>query len=250
MWDRAPQVLTGGVLHAGKFERYLAAFRDRVLPRVQSRDVIRAMAGSTDPAAQRELFDRRWNSWRWRLLFRLFFSRAVMERRGRQREFFEHVEGRVADRFLARAEWALTAIPVATNPYLVWILDGTERAPAYLREPEAQRIRERLDRLVIVQDDLTGHLAGARGAYHAHNYHAHNLSDCAEYLPPDAADALLRAVVAASQPGARVCYWNLLVPRDGARVPGLASEEALAAALHARDRAFFYSRLVVERVTG
>ena len=53
-----------------------------------------------------------------------------------------------------------------------------------------------------------------------------------------------------ANPGARMAYWNMLAPR---RCPPefadrVGSMGTLAAELHAGDRAFFYSRFVVEEV--
>ena len=243
--DPVPRQFGDGLLDAGKFERYLASFREYVLPLVQSRSTLEQMAALTDLGEQRRLFDSRWNTRRWRALFRLFFSKAVMSRRGRERAFFDHVEERsISDVFLGRAEKALTRIPVATNPYLVWILTGDNLMPPYLTDDGFYRIRERLDRLQLVEDGLGEHLASAT----AGRYSAFNLSDCFEYMSQDATDAQLRDVVRVSRTGARLVYWNLLVPRDGSNIPALRPETELAERLHAQDRAFFYGRLVVETV--
>ncbi len=174
VFDRAQPEIEEGLLDTGKFERYLAMFRTRVLPLVQWRSTVDTMVGLTDLQAQSALYDRKWNSLRWRLLFRLFFSRFVMERRGRDKAFFEHVEGRVADVFMGRAKKALTEIPVATNPYLVWILAEKNLAPPYLHDDTYATIRDRLDRIRLVEEDLTSH----QGAYDAFN-----LSTCRRPTP-------------------------------------------------------------------
>jgi S-adenosylmethionine-diacylglycerol 3-amino-3-carboxypropyl transferase len=60
----------------------------------------------------------------------------------------------------------------------------------------------------------------------------------------------LRRLVDAGRPGARLLYWNMLAPRS--RPPSMAAQlvplEDLAQRLHAKDKAFFYSRLVIEQV--
>jgi len=53
-----------------------------------------------------------------------------------------------------------------------------------------------------------------------------------------------------AKPKARLAYWNMLVPREcpeGLR-DRVVSRDAEARALFARDRAFFYSRFVIEEV--
>ena len=247
-FDAAGRTLEAGILDAGKFERYLATFRDRVLPWVQRRSTVESYAGLTDLEAQRALYRTRWNSWRWRALFRIFFGRRVMERIGRERAFFDHVTQKsIGDVFMERAEKALCALPVATNPYLVWILVARNRVPPYLEDGGFAVIRERLDRLRIVEEDLGGHLQRVEPG----TYSAHNLSDCFEYMSQEQTDELLRQIVRVSRPGARLVYWNLLVGRDGAALSNLLdADPERARALHATDRAFFYGRLVLETVRG
>jgi S-adenosylmethionine-diacylglycerol 3-amino-3-carboxypropyl transferase len=242
-FDQADSNLAEGVLNTGKFERYLALFRDRVLPLVQWPSTVAEMTSLADPAAQKMLYDSRWDSWRWRTLFRLFFSRFVMQRRGRDSAFFEHVQGSVAEVFRGRAAKALCDIPVASNPYLMWILTGKSLHSPYLSDTHYATIRDRLDRVELVEDDLFGHLADGP----ADRYDAYNLSDCFEYMSQGDTDRLLGHIVDAARPGARLVYWNLLVPRAGANEPRLVPERALADELHAMDRAFFYGRLHVER---
>ena len=243
----APGALVAGICNVGKFERYLASFRRFVLPLVQWPSTVRRIAEMTDLGEQRALYEEKWDSRRWRTLFRIFFGRRVMERRGRQKEFFDHVEEQsVGDVFRRRAKKALTEIPAATNPYLTWVLVERNIAPPYLDEAHYATIRERVDRLEIYEDDLEGHFSKVEpGAYDAFN-----LSDCFEYMSKEASDQHLAQIVRASRSGARLVYWNLLVPRDGADVAGLTPEPELSKALHRTDRAFFYGRLVVERVTA
>ena len=245
LFEAEKPTLERGLLDAGKFERYLSLFRQRVLPLVQWPSTVRKMAALTDLEAQRRLYRDSWDTLRWRVLFRVFFGRRVMERAGRERAFFAEVrEERVGDVFRKRAEKALCDLPVATNPYLVWVLTKQNLVPPYLDDASFFTIRERLDRLQIVEADLDAHLAAAAPG----TYSAFNLSDCLEYLGEDAAKGLLRHAARAARPGARFVYWNLLVPRDGRGI--LESEAELAAALHQEDRAFFYGRLVVERLAA
>ena len=68
------------------------------------------------PEERRRFYEQRWDTWRWRLLFRLFFSRTVMGRLGRDPEFFRYVEGDVAASILARTRHALTVLDPADNP--------------------------------------------------------------------------------------------------------------------------------------
>src|SRR5688500_16524343 len=92
-WDRRAALIDDGIIHCGRFERYFHRFRRFVLPLVHSsRDTAQLLA----PKSHHErvdFYEKRWDTWRWRAMFRLFFSEFVMGRMGRDPEFFRYVEG-------------------------------------------------------------------------------------------------------------------------------------------------------------
>lgn len=248
-WDARPALIAAGIGSAGKFENYFRLFRSRVLPLVHGRRRVAELLDTPrDPAARRDFYARRWDTWRWRLLFRVFFSRRLMGALGRDPAFFNYVEGSVADRLLARTRHALAELDPTTNPYLHWVLRGSHGAslPFALREENFLKIRHNLHRLEWHPSTVEDWLARPD----APDADAFNLSDIFEYMSPDNTENILRAILARARPGARLAYWNMLVPRSrpaslAARLRPLDEE---AAALHARDQAWFYSRFVVEEV--
>jgi S-adenosylmethionine-diacylglycerol 3-amino-3-carboxypropyl transferase len=254
-WDARAQAIACGIGSDGKFERYFALFRDRILPLVHSRAcVAELLAPRADVTARERFYDERWNTWRWRLLFRLFFSRRTMGRLGRDPEFFRYVDGSVADRILARTRHALTTLEPSENPYVRWILTGThgDALPCALRAEHFETIRGNLDRLEWRCDSLEAFLARAEASPNDRfcRFDRFNLSDAFEYVSLDHYHRMLEAIVRVSRPGARLAYWNMLVPRHrpesmADRIVPLAE---LAARLHQADRAFFYSAFVVEEV--
>jgi S-adenosylmethionine-diacylglycerol 3-amino-3-carboxypropyl transferase len=249
-WDARPGDVAAGIGGAGRFERYLALFRWRVLPLVHSPATRRALLAGGPSEERARFYRERWDTWRWRLVFRLFFSRFVMARAGRDPEFFRYVEGSVAERLLARARNALTALDPAENPYLHWILTGQHGAalPLALRPEHFATIRANLDRLEWRQQSLEDFAATAAPG----SVDRFNLSDVFEYVAPAAYEATLERLLRVARPGARLAYWNMLAPRS--RPEALAGRlrplAELAARLHQADKAFFYSAFVVEEVTG
>ncbi|HEX6912682.1 MAG TPA: DUF3419 family protein [Longimicrobium sp.] len=244
-WDAMPEAVAGGVIHAGKFERYLRAFRTRILPLVHPRRRIERLREERTRAEREAFYAREWNTWRWRLLFRLFFSRAVMGRMGRDPAFFSHVEGSVGSRILARTRHALTALPVHSNPYLAYIMTGNYppgALPRYLRPEWFETIRSRLDRVRLVRGAVQEAGEGPFDGF--------NLSDIFEYMGPAEHERCYAGLVDRARPGARLVYWNLLAPR--ARPDALADRvhplRQTAEALHARDLAWFYGALHVDEV--
>jgi S-adenosylmethionine-diacylglycerol 3-amino-3-carboxypropyl transferase len=248
-WDDRSQEIDRGIGSAGKFERYFTLFRRYVLPLVHNQQrVVQLLQGGTRQQRQ-DFYDRVWDTWRWRSMFRIFFSRWVMGQVGRDPSFFKYVEGSVADRILDRTRYALTELNPAENPYLQWILTGAHPTalPYALRPENFEAIRANLDRLEwhcgSIEDYLTQVGEQAIDAY--------NLSDMFEYLSPASYEALLQQLVRAGRTGARLAYWNMLAPR--ARPAHLADQlqplPELARSLYAQDKAFFYSAFVVEEVT-
>jgi S-adenosylmethionine-diacylglycerol 3-amino-3-carboxypropyl transferase len=113
--------------------------------------------------------------------------------------------------------------------------------PLYLRAEAWQPVRERLDRVRLLQVPAQE----ASGAFDAYN-----LSDIFEYMAPAAHESTYAALVAKARPGARLAYWNMLAPRS--RPDSLArrvrSRGHIADPLFQRDNAWFYSAFHVDEV--
>ncbi len=246
-WDQYSEQIQVGFGRVGKFEAYFSKFRDRLLPWVHSVSRIDQLLESRSREEREKFYRDRWDTWRWRLLFRIFFSRFVMGRLGRDPAFFKYVEGSVADRILERTKHALIELDPSENPYLRWILKGRygSSLPHALREENYDRIRQNLDRLRIEAQPLEAVIEGADI-----EFDAYNLSDIFEYMSEANTEALLRKIHAASSNGARLAYWNMLAPRSRPSTMSgdLRSLDEQAAELLAGDKAFFYSRFVIEEV--
>jgi S-adenosylmethionine-diacylglycerol 3-amino-3-carboxypropyl transferase len=247
-WDARPAAIAQGAVTVGRFERYLHLFGTRLLPLIHSGRVRRALLAPRSPAARAHFYATVWDNHRWRMLFRLFFSRRVMGWLGRSPEQFAYVEGDVAGHLLARTRHAFTVLDPAANPYLQWILLGRHgpALPFALRPENFQPIRDHLGRLEWHCTSLEGYLDGAP----AQRFDGFNLSDIFEYISPAATAGLLARLADTATPGARLVYWNMLAPRR--RPESLAHRlrpcAELAAALYAQDKAWFYSALVIEEV--
>jgi S-adenosylmethionine-diacylglycerol 3-amino-3-carboxypropyl transferase len=248
-WDAlTPEVEQHGAGGVGKFERYFRIFRTRLLPLVHSQKTIDAIFVSR-PKADRQVFlDKRFNTWRWRLLLNAFFSRFVMGRMGRDKAFFDHVEGSPAQHVARRIRHAAVDCDPAENPYLHWIMKGTHGAalPMTWREEHFDTIKGRLDRIDIRPGSLEAFISTGEKA------DGFNLSDIFEYMSPEVFTQVYGSILSASAPKARLVYWNMMAPR---RVPPCYASRVktlgdIEDRLKAEDKAFFYSDFVVEEVIG
>ena len=171
-----------------------------------------------------------------------------MGRLGRDRECFRYVEGAVADRIMAHVRRGLTEVPTHANPFLEYIAVGRfDRClPRYLEPERFSAVREGLDRLTLVE----GPVERVAQTHAGGGFDGFNLSDIFEYLSEPAGRELHSQLVRHARSGARLAYWNMLVPR---RFAGDASSRVaelpdLAQKLHATDLAFFYGAFILEEV--
>ena len=217
-----------------------------MLPLVHARAVVDAALAPRTPDDRARFYRDVWDTWRWRALCRVFFSRGAMGYLGRDPEFFRQARGPVAAPILDRARHAFTLLPTHDNPYLRYILTGTfgDTLPDYLLPAHHGAIRERLGALELRVAPLDEVLA----ILPSRSIDAFNLSDVAEYMDLATYHRLLAAIRRVAAPGARLAYWNLLANRrrPEAMNAWLEPREEEAARLHEEARAFFYRRLVLE----
>lgn len=246
--DLSDDVALYGAGGVGKFERYFRVFRTRLLPLVHSAKTLDDIFVSRSVGERQRFYETRFNTWRWRLLLNMFFSRFVMGRMGRDKAFFDHVEGSPTQHVARRIHHAAVDTDPAQNPYLHWIIKGThgEALPMTWRETHFDTIKSRLDRIDIRPGSLEAFVSTGEKA------DGFNLSDIFEYMSPDVFAQVYGSIVKATAPGGRLVYWNMMAPR---RVPpafagNVTTLTAVEGTLKKIDKAFFYSDFVVEEVNA
>lgn len=247
-WDRHTDHIKRGLIHMGKFEGYFRLFRNWILPLVHGRREVSQLLAPKDKSARVKFYIERWNSMRWRTLFKIFFSRPVMGHFGRDPEFFRYVDDDVAAGIMRRAEYALTILPTDSNPYLEYILTGNFKMslPHYLRKENFDAIRGNLDKLKLFK----GNLSAAYKACGGLKFDGFNLSDIFEYMSQDQYSKELEGAIDFSNKNARLVYWNMLSDRKhpAALKDKLNYLDAEASSLFEKDKAFFYKSLIIEEI--
>lgn len=243
---RKDDVLKHGAGGVGKFENYFRLFRDYVLPFIHNRETVDELLRHRDPNDRKLFYEKHWNIWGWKLMLKVFFSKTVMGKLGRDPAFFDHVEGSAAEHVARLTRKALVEQDPSDNPYLHWILRGLHghSLPKALRIEHFETIRDRLDRLEVrlcTVETLAEEGVKADGF---------NLSDIFEYMSPEAHEKAYGSILAAANPGARIVYWNMMAPRHapGVHADKVVRNTALEAKLKPIDKAFFYSDFVIEEV--
>jgi S-adenosylmethionine-diacylglycerol 3-amino-3-carboxypropyl transferase len=237
-----------GVGGAGKLERYFRIFRTRILPLAHRRATVQALLEPRRLDERRRFYDERWDTLRWRMLFRIFFSRPVLGRLGRDPSLFHFANGSVAAHLRDRVRHAFAELEPGRNPYLTWILTGehADALPHALRPENHEIIRANLDRL---EWHCTA-LERLPDAAFGDPIDRANLSDIFEYLSPERTRALLERLADRARPGARLAYWNMMVDRRGTEYlpERLRALPDVAEPLFLADKGFFYRGFIVEEV--
>ena len=249
-WDGQPQKIEQGLIHCGRYERYLALLRTWTR-RLMGRPLIEAFFEEDDPARRAELFAEHWNTVAWKLLTRILLSRRTMSLLF-DGAFFQYVEGGFSfgQHFSRRVEFAMTVLPPRENPFLSYILLGRyfseDHLPTWLRAEHHAAIRQGLDRLRVYTAPCDAFFRTLPDSTITH----FNFTNIFEWVAPADFERLLRETHRVAAPGATLTYRNLLVHRERPEVLAgqFEPDRVRARALHARDRSFIYRNYVVEKV--
>ena len=246
-WDRHETAVSAGALDAGASERFIRVVCWLVRNVVHSDQLVHRMLACRSLAEQRTLFDREWNTRRWRWLFAALLNRWSMSRAYDPRFFANIGRANFAEHFLRLARHALTEVPIADNYFLHKMFTGrypVERAegvPAYLGEEGFAEIRNGEGQLLLVDASVTGHLRTLPDR----SVNAFALSNVCEWLDEAGTIALFREVERVAAPGARVVFRNFVgwteLPATCIR---LKEDRERSAALIRGDRSGVQSRVV------
>ncbi len=202
---------------------------------------------------QRSFFLSVWDTALWRVIHRLVFSRMMLGR-ARDPSLVDHTTVKDVSVFmLEKHDESLKELPISDNFFEEYILtgkiSGKNGLPDYLKRENYAILRQRVDRIQLLNVDLFLYLDEV-----AHQsdlrFDAFNLSDLFEWFPLDVAEKLYKALVQVSNPGARLAYWTFLNRRQ--RPDSLANrlvpQSELSRDLYKADRTWFYSDFVLEKV--
>ena len=134
-WDTKIDLILSGLIHRGKFEKYLSLFAQKVLPWIHKKETVLDLFAEKSESEQKEFYEQKWNTWRWKALFKIFFSKTVMGRLGRDPAFLEQVEGNVGSLIYQKAGKHLSSAGAQRNQILRYCLTGSfgGMLPLYLR---------------------------------------------------------------------------------------------------------------------
>ena len=249
-WIRQQGMIRRGIIHGGRFEKFLSLFRSIVLPLVHSRETIIRFLSVVDLERQVNFYRQVWNTRRWRLLFRMFSSRLLLKMFARQHGMFTYTHVyHIGEQYLQRLENKLRTVSLNNNYFMRYCLVGSydiSVLPPYLEQKNFNSLRACAASLTTVNHSLLGYLKLVPESF----FSKFNLSDIFESLSDEENYKLWTEIVRTAKPGAIVVYWNNLVPRSFPESisPNVIDENNIALLLQKIDRVFFYGSFHVNKV--
>ena len=244
-WQQNLAQIEQGLIHQGKFEKYFQLFAKRILPFIHRKKTIEGLLAPKSEAAQVAFYDEKWNTWRWRLLFKIFFSKYVMGKYGRDPEFLRQVKVTVEEFIFQKAEYHLKSTLAQQNFILRYNLTGSfgNLLPHYLQPENFSKIKQNISKLHIFE----GFAETAIEKYGS--FDSMNLSNIFEYMDADLFQKTASTLLQGTNEGGRLAYWNLMVPRQISTI--LSNEitylSEISTHLIKFDKGFFYGNFLIEQ---
>jgi S-adenosylmethionine-diacylglycerol 3-amino-3-carboxypropyl transferase len=247
-WNNRTGFLKTGIVHCGKFEKYLLAFQRFILPLIHSKKKRHELLTLTDPQAKHDFYYRKWNTAVWRFFFNLFFSRPIISRLGRSADMYsQNNKNNLNNDFFKRIEHGFLQGKVYQNYYLSYQFFGTKNnlLPDYLKQPINSQLFD-IKKVTFIHAEILDFLL----TIDSDSIDKFNLSDVFESLHIYTSNALFYELFRTAKPGARIVFWNNLLKRD---VPVELTEffirdVELEEKLKLEDRIFFYDQFYIYTV--
>jgi S-adenosylmethionine-diacylglycerol 3-amino-3-carboxypropyl transferase len=245
-WEINLNQIREGIISQGKFENYFHFFSNHILPWIHSDKTISRFFELKSETEQKEFYQKHWNTWRWKLLFKIFFSKYIMGKYGRDPEFLKEVKLSVSDYIFQKAENHLQTMQAQQNFILRYNLTGNfgQLLPHYLQPENLKKIKANIHKFQLME----GYAEDAHAVFGKFQYM--NLSDIFEYMDKDVFRKTAQQLVEATDSGGRLAYWNLMVPRKISEAVKDKSyyKEELSRRLSLKDKGFFYNCFIIDEI--
>ncbi|WP_375562091.1 DUF3419 family protein [Bernardetia sp. OM2101] len=246
-------LIKNGIIYQGKFEKYLLLFSQKILPFIHSQSKINELFKPKSQEEQLKFYNQKWNNWRWKLLFKIFFSRFWMGRLGRSPEFLKEVGVNVGKHIFNKTAKELSDTNAQTNFMLRFMLCGDfignfeNTLPHYLKEESFNKIKQNLlsnSTQIILEKGFAEEIATK---YKNQNieFDAMNLSNIFEYMNEETFIKTSKTLLSATAKEGKLAYWNLMVERISSNHFIEETKNIELKNSSKKDDGFFYDRFCV-----
>lgn len=123
-WKKHISELEKGIIHFGKFEKYLRLFAQRILPLVTTKGGLEQFLTANTLKEQQSVYHKKINTVGYKLLFSFFFGKFFMAMKGRNPDLLKYVNEPTHKVFYLRMEHLFSMVPIEENYFLRFILRG------------------------------------------------------------------------------------------------------------------------------
>ncbi len=235
------EILRQGIGFQGKFEKYFNTFRKYILPLIHNKKTVEALFEVKNKAEQDYFYEHKWNTWLWKRALKLFFSKWILGRMGRDPQMLKEVDINVGNYIRSKASEHLRHTACQHNYLLQMILLGkfVNSVPFYLREENYERIKTQIHNITFFKGEV-----GEAPLIENQNYHYLNLSNIFEYMNISTFDKMAKIIEKKIEKGALIAYWNLMIKRDLAQY---ATFEKVKFEPRKKDNGFFYINFILSK---
>ncbi len=209
-WENYPKEIERGFIHMGKFEKYLQLFANRCLPLVHSKSTCNKLIAPKPEEQQIKFYNKKWNSWAWKLLFRAYFNQKTMSKLGRDEEKFAHSKTSMLEQIWKKTDYHLQSTLCQNNYILDYILFGKykQHVPPYLNHFEKIKKWIKNNGIEYYTGDFQKAMQLNKGVNRM------NLSDVFEYMDEKQFRQCKSLLRHNTETGTLISFWNFLVPRS------------------------------------
>lgn len=241
-------IIEDGIIHGGKFERYVNGFRKYLLPLVHSKLTVSQFFNQANVQDQIAFYEKVWNTWRWRFFFSIATNPSLLREFARQAGSGRQKSKK--ESYLKRLERLIYRNHLKTNPYINYALTGEygDSLPEYLsKENYAELQKYNVNTCEFRNEDLLSFLKKTSD----NSLTKYNLSDAFEFLVTDDALEVWREIVRTAKNGAKVAYWCNQIEHTAPREieQSVVSDIDLENELGDQDRLYFYRSFHIYTIT-
>ncbi|MDP2708532.1 MAG: DUF3419 family protein [bacterium] len=244
-WDWHKNQIGQGIMHCGRFEKFVKVFRNFLIPISHGRSAINKLFSFDRIDEQKDFYNQRWQNKRWKLIFFLFFSQNIFGKFGRSKKMFDYcaVE-KVGGCFLERLNYFFEKKLAKGNYFVRYLFTGEylpSSLPAYLIRDNFIKLKSAVDSIKIVNDNIINYVDNLD----KNTIYKFCLSDIFENYSKEETQTFFNKLIDHSRAGSRVCFWNNLVDRYPEGNNQLVYLKDISEKLHEQDRLFFYKKFFV-----
>jgi len=238
-----------GVIHIGKFEKYLNIFRKYLLPLVHSKKTISRFVNQNTLEDQITFYNQVWNTLRWKFFFGVATNASLLRKFARQKGTVNNQITKNTS-YLKGLEYLIYRSHLKTNYYIHYALLGEygESLPDYLLEKNYSYLQKcNPYGFEFKNKDLLSFLKSIPDNFLTKC----NLSDSFEFLTTEDAFKIWEEIIRTAKNGAVVAYWcnqfEHTPPQELEQ--NMICNSDLETKLKEQDRLYFYRSFHIYTIT-